>query len=164
MTQLSNSNSRRQLDAENVKPEHFYTFLTTYYFHQDRISVDRIQTLIAIGAGVLAGTFALQAVFLRLVLVVLGTLLLECIWRLCERDWNIRDNNVLPLLDSVHGAYGFRMTNPTSKWRKGSYLMPLAVRVIEIVNILLFVLLLLHSAGVGCLYIPFLLGVSPGAA
>lgn len=146
-------------EAKDIRKE-FYTFLTTYYLHQDRISVDRIQTLIAVEGATLAGTFALRHWPISIGVLFIGTIVVECIWRMCERDWDIRDNHILPFLDKFHIPMDFRFTNPASNWRRASFLMPKAVHFIEFVNILLLILLFLYYIGFRSLELKYLLAIS----
>jgi len=87
-----------------------YRLLGTYYIYQDQIGWSRIQTIVAVEAGVLAGALSRKGILGPLALV-LGTLLLHWLYRLIRRDWQVRDHTA-GLLADVNKAYGFDFTPP----------------------------------------------------
>lgn len=147
------------METKDITKE-FYAFLTSYYLHQDRISVDRIRTLIAVEGATLAGAFALRIWPISIFVLIVGTMMIECIWRMCERDWDIRDNHILSYLDKFHIPLDFRFTNPASMWHRATFLMPKTIRFIEFVNILFMVLLFLYHIGIKSINLKYLLGIS----
>jgi hypothetical protein len=122
-------------------PPHIYTFLTNYYLHQDQLSWRRTQLLVAVEGATLAAAFANPQ--LAELTLLLGIVLVLVIWRLVERDWEVRDQN-LHLLDADHQPLAVRMVKePRSRWWKGSFLLRIAFVLLIAVDLLLIAKFLL---------------------
>jgi len=122
-----------------------YQWLTAYFLHQDRVSWSRIQTIVAVEAGILAAAFALDC-RASLVPLVVGTFLIGCVWRLVRRDWQIRDQD-LAKLDLVHKPRGIRITKRAANvlW-SGAGMLKLLMWSLGLINLAL-ALLFLHFKG-----------------
>jgi len=128
-----NPNEQNGLDRE------VYRFLVTQYLYEDQLSWSRVQTLVAVEAGLLAAAFAKRGLVAILALVV-GSLLIALIWRLIERGWEVRDQN-LKILDQVHKPRQIRMVKTARGvfWR-GSCIIRLTVGLIIFANLALALL------------------------
>jgi hypothetical protein len=128
---------------ENLPPEIVYTHLTEYYLYQDELSWSRTQLLVAVEGGALAAAFALRPLAVPTLLV--GTVLTSLIWRLVERDWEVRDQN-LGMLDKAHGPLGIRMTKRArSMWWRGAVILRTVFASLLAVNLILaFLFVLAH--------------------
>lgn len=134
------------LGEGKVSGSEIYRWLTTYYLHQDRISVERIQTFIAIEAGVLGGAFALRGL-MAVITLALGSFLVWMVWRMVQRDWQIRDQS-LHALDIVHKPLGLVIATPApTKWHRASAIMPAVARSLIAVNCFCAALFLLDTFG-----------------
>ena len=129
----------------NSVPEPVYSFITSYYLHQDNLSWGRTQILFAIDAGTLAAAFAVKQ--LAPFTLLAGILLIIFIWLLIERDWEVRDQN-LEHLDKVHVPLGIVMVKkPKYPIRRGSFILRLVFCVLIFINAILaifFILALLY--------------------
>jgi hypothetical protein len=106
-----------------------YNFLTRYYLHQDQLSWSRIQTIVAIEGAVLAGALA-KGGLLACGLLAFGALVIWLLWKLINRDWQVRDQD-LDLLDQVHKPKGIRLTTPPiPSWASGQRLLSVLVGLI----------------------------------
>ncbi len=75
-----------------IDEKEFYRFIYTYYFHQDALSWKRTELLLAVEAGVLAAAFAQRSsVAVAVVALVGGSVVVFLIWRLIQRDDQVRD-------------------------------------------------------------------------
>lgn len=114
--------SRRAKKNQSAKlPKTVYAFLTDYYMYQDELSWGRTQLLVAVEAGAIASAFAVRQ--LASVTLLVGAVLVAIIWRIVERDWETRDQN-LELLDKVHEPLGIRMVKKArNEWWQGCFLL-----------------------------------------
>lgn len=103
-------------------PKEVYAHFGASYLYQDQLSWGRTQLLVAIEAGTLAAAFALRPI-LAIAALLLGALLMAAIWRLVERDWEVRDHH-RDLLGKVHKPLDIRMTKePCNRWWRGSFIL-----------------------------------------
>lgn len=102
-TQEDVSSTGQQPDHTSLDNE-VYRFLVTYYLHQDKLSWSRTQTLVVVEAGLLAASFA-KGGLIAIISLLIGSIVIWLIWRLIQRDWEIRDQN-LEIIDKVHGPKG----------------------------------------------------------
>ena len=148
--------------TEKVPPDQIYNYMINYYLHQDRLSWSRTQTLIVIEAGLLATSYRLINTPLSVIILFLGTPIIWFIWRLIKRDWDVRDQNLDPYVDSVH-----KYKDPCIKmvktapnwWSRGSIILPLIVYSLIALNILLLICYSLLLAGVKIINLQIIFGV-----
>jgi hypothetical protein len=89
-------------DISTVRDEDFYRFACAYYLHQDKLSWSRTQILFAVEAAVLTAALSQsQRTWIAVAALVLGSVLVFLIWRLIQRDWEIRDQ-YLNFFDKFH--------------------------------------------------------------
>ena len=99
--------------------------------------------MFAIEAGTLAAAFALRPIAVPILLF--GVLLVLAIWRLVERDWEVRDQ-ALNLLDKVNKPLGIRMIKiPRNELWRGSMILRAVFVGLIALNILLTGLFVLAS-------------------
>ncbi|MCK4546136.1 MAG: hypothetical protein KAW17_01730 [Candidatus Eisenbacteria sp.] len=135
--------SEEQQDVFKELPEAVYAYLTANYLHQDQLSWGRTQLLVAIEAGTLAAAFSLRP--LAVPILLFGVFLVLAIWRLVERDWEVRDQD-LDLLDKVNKPLGIRMIKtPRNKLWCGSVILRAVFIGLIALNILLTGLFVLAS-------------------
>ena len=128
-------------DMSDVKGPDVYRWLTTYYLHQDRLSWSRMQTIVAVEAGILAAAFHMD-VMASIVPLVIGTVVIILIWRLILRDWEVRDQD-LNVLDLVHKPRGIKVTcTPNRRITKGKTVLPLLMWTLVSLNVVLAMLFL----------------------
>jgi hypothetical protein len=102
----------------SVDKSDFYRFIYTYYFHQDTLSWRRTQILLVAEAGILAAAFNKHG-WLAILALSLGSLLVFLIWRLIQRDWQVRDQ-YNKYFDECHAEWGVRLTvQPRTEWYRG---------------------------------------------
>jgi hypothetical protein len=108
--------------CESVKPEEFYRFIYTYYFYQEGVSWTRTQNLLVVEGGVLAAAFS-QHGQLAILALAGGSVLVFLIWRLIQRDWQIRDQYI-PYFDEFHKDWGVKMALPAKGyWYRGRHII-----------------------------------------
>ena len=112
-----------------------YRFLVTYYLYQDQLSWSRTQIVVAVEGAIAAGAFSSKCSVLSVLALTLGTIVIGLIWRLIERDWQARDQN-LPILDTAHKDRGIRMTPPGARWwQRGTWIIRILLGLIVIFNL-----------------------------
>lgn len=130
-----------------VDGEGIYEFLTAQYLHQNQLSWNRLQTLFAIEAGLLAWFFSEQPPTVPIVTsgMILGSIAIWLLHQLVLRDWEIRDQNA-HLLDEVHKPLKVTLiTEASRKWLRGRHVAAYLTYGCIIVNLVLS-LLRLHNA------------------
>ena len=119
-----------------VSSDPIYSFLTSQFLNQEQLSWNRTQTIVAVEAGLLASSFALQGIF-GVASLLFGSILIWLIWCLILRDWEVRDQNFV-LLDSIHKQLGIRLIcEPKFKWRRGRIILKSIVYFLIFINIIL---------------------------
>jgi hypothetical protein len=83
-----------------VKDDEFYRFACAYYLHQDSLSWSRTQILFAVEGAALAAALS-QRTSIAVLALLSGSVLVFLIWRLVQRDWQVRDQ-YLNFLDKFH--------------------------------------------------------------
>jgi len=105
-----------------ISESEFYRFIGAYYLHQDTLSWSRTQNLFAVEAGVLVAAFTRHG-WLALLALLLGSGLVFLIWRLIQRDWQIRDQ-YNPYFDEFHKAWGVTLgVPPKNRWYRGHHIV-----------------------------------------
>lgn len=135
-----------------------YRFLVTYYMYQDKLSWSRTQTLVAVEGGVLTASFV-KGRLIAIISLLIGSAIVWLIWRLIQRDWEIRNHN-LSILDKIHEPKGIRMTNePRSKMMTGRIISRWIIYLILILNGFFLVIFVLHRAGFNSIKLECLFGL-----
>ncbi|MGH9745219.1 MAG: hypothetical protein ACRD59_03815 [Candidatus Acidiferrales bacterium] len=120
--------------CEPIENDDFYRFISAHYFHHDNLSWGRTQILFAIEAGVLVAAFNKRG-WLAIAALVLGSLLVFLIWRLIQRDWQVRDQ-YLKYFDEFHKPWEVMLrTRPKSKWYSGRHIVEFVTFSIIVFNL-----------------------------
>lgn len=119
-----------------VAPAEVFRFMATYYIYQDQIGWSRTQTMVVVEVAVLAGAFARQGPLSPIVLVV-GACVVCYLFRLIQRDWQVRDR-IGCNLDPVLKRYDIRLVPaPAARLLRGGTIITRIAAGSIIVNLLL---------------------------
>jgi len=140
------------LNWEAIDEKEFYRFAYTLYFHQDKLSWSRTQILFAIEAAVLAVAFVQRvSVAVSVAALLVGSALAFLIWRLIQRDWQVRNQYDLylkrfhaRLITDPRMRDRTMVVPPKSNWYRGGYIVPLIVWSLIAFNVLCAIGFLWH--------------------
>jgi hypothetical protein len=106
---------KEKLEAEPVSSNEIYKFLTAHWHHHNQLSWSKLYVLLAVESATLAAGFQLHSDTpnVACALVLVGTVVGIILYRLMQRDWEIRDDYTTKL-DLAHSSLGIRMIPSSS--------------------------------------------------
>ena len=114
-----------------IEANEFYRFVCALYLQRDTLSWSRAQLIFAVEAGVLAGAFSNKDSAIYFVpALIAGSVVIFLIWRLVQRDWQVRDQYNL-YFDKFHKEFLNEQINsgrimtvaPKSRWYRGAFIL-----------------------------------------
>jgi len=158
--QKNRKNSNKNDWTSKVNSDQIYQHMIRSYLYQDKLSWSRTQTLVVVEGGLLASSYYCVGAPLAVFILLFGTLIVWFIWRLIQRDWEVRDQNLENHLDKVHLDKGIKMVKESTYWcSRGSTIVRIIVYALIALNIILSICYFLLSLGVETINLQTIFGV-----